>query len=44
MDEIVEEVIGKWGPIVDEREKLRVFLMTEVKIPVDQYILCWINP
>ena len=35
VDEIVEEVIGKWGPIVDDQDKLRIFLVTEVKIPVE---------
>ena len=35
VDEIVEEVIEKWGPIVDDQDKLRIFLMTEVKIPVE---------
>jgi hypothetical protein len=34
VDEIVDEVVSKWGPIVENESKLRVFLKTEVKIPV----------
>ena len=35
-EEIIEEVISsKWGRVVDDVEKLRVFLRAEVKVPID---------
>lgn len=35
-EEIIEEVISsKWGQVVDDKEKLREFLRTEVKVPID---------
>jgi hypothetical protein len=34
-DEIIDEVAGRWGSVVNDEIKLRAFLKAEVKIPVD---------
>ncbi len=35
VEETVEEVVSRWGNIVNDAEKLRAFLLKEVKVPIE---------
>lgn len=35
VSETVDTIVAQWGPVVGDAEKLRAFLLAEVKVPID---------